>query len=301
MENTQIGTLFLDKDLRIRIFTPAAQSVFRFIAADRGRPLTDIAPAKAKQAYLRAAALAPTRVLAPRQLQPIAVESWRLAVAEVARHPRGSIMVRAPSSALISIDGGPQRPGLLPAADLCYGDHYVRVEDLGRRPWVAVVPLAQQVLEIEAPESPALTLDDGEAAAHARRQGAAFALVAELGPARPPRLDLRLIDARTGQRRDGTTLAFAGDGTALLAAVMRLDEQARQARFGAEHGVPAEPRRLEDLTLATVPPAATAEGSSFGADPAAWARARWPLLTAVGVAIGTAVALGALVARDDGR
>jgi hypothetical protein len=267
---------------------------------DLPRPLTEIAPPKAKQAYLRAAVLAPTRVLHPRDFPPIAVESWRLAVAEVTRHPRGSIVVRAPSSALISIDAGPPRPGLVPAADLCYGDHYIRVEDLGRQPWVAVVPLALQVLEIDAPESPALTVDDAEAAAHARRQGAAFALVAELGPARPARLGLRLVEASTGRRRDATTLAFPGDGAALVAAVMKLDEEARQARFGAEHGVPAEPRRLEDIAVAPVPPAATLERSGFADDPGAWARAHWPLVTAIGVAAGTALILGLMVARDDG-
>jgi hypothetical protein len=268
---------------------------------DLPRPLTEIAPPKAKEAYLRAAVLAPTRVLVPRQFPPIAVQSWGLAVAEVARHPRGSILVRASSSALISIDAGPLRPGLVPAADLCYGEHYIRVEDLGRRPWAAVVPLAMPLLEIDAPESPALTLDDAEAAAHARRQGALFALVAELGPARPARLELRLVEAATGRRRDATTLAFPGDGAALVAAVMKLDQQARQARFGEEHGVPAEPRRLEDLAIAPVPSAATVERSGLAEDPAAWARARWPLLTAIGVAAGTALLLGVMVARDDGR
>ena len=42
-DSTQIATVFLDKDLIIRTFTPAVTSIFNVIASDRGRPLTDIA------------------------------------------------------------------------------------------------------------------------------------------------------------------------------------------------------------------------------------------------------------------
>jgi two-component system, chemotaxis family, CheB/CheR fusion protein len=41
-ETTQVGTIFLDNQLVIRSFTPAATSVFNLISTDRGRPLTDI-------------------------------------------------------------------------------------------------------------------------------------------------------------------------------------------------------------------------------------------------------------------
>jgi two-component system CheB/CheR fusion protein len=41
-ESTQIATIFLDGDLVIRTFTPAATSIFNLISTDRGRPLTDI-------------------------------------------------------------------------------------------------------------------------------------------------------------------------------------------------------------------------------------------------------------------
>src|SRR5262249_40950047 len=41
-ESTQIATIFLDHQLIIRSFTPAATSVFNLISTDRGRPLTDI-------------------------------------------------------------------------------------------------------------------------------------------------------------------------------------------------------------------------------------------------------------------
>jgi two-component system, chemotaxis family, CheB/CheR fusion protein len=43
LDSTQIATLFLDDDLRIRNFTPALSEIFHVRAGDRGRPITDIA------------------------------------------------------------------------------------------------------------------------------------------------------------------------------------------------------------------------------------------------------------------
>jgi len=43
LNSTQIATIFLDSDLRIRGFTPAAGTAFRLIAGDVGRPLADLA------------------------------------------------------------------------------------------------------------------------------------------------------------------------------------------------------------------------------------------------------------------
>ena len=40
---TQIATVFLDRNLVIRSFTPAVSRIFRLIPGDRGRPLTDLA------------------------------------------------------------------------------------------------------------------------------------------------------------------------------------------------------------------------------------------------------------------
>src|SRR5262249_52402270 len=41
-ESTQIATIFLDRNLIIRSFTPAVTRIFSLIPTDRGRPLTDI-------------------------------------------------------------------------------------------------------------------------------------------------------------------------------------------------------------------------------------------------------------------
>jgi len=268
---------------------------------DVPKPLTEITPALAKQAYLRAATLNPDRLMPPRQFPPLALESWRLATAEISRQPRGSILVHAPASALVAVDGGPLRAGTLPAADLHYGDHFIRVEDPGRRPWTTVVPLGMALLEIDVPEMQALTVADGEAAAHALRQGAAFALLAELWPGRPARLELRLIDARTGQRRDATVLPFPGEPDAIVAAVMRFDELGRKARFGEENSVPAEPRGIGDFAVAPVPAATVSDKPRFADDPGGWARARWPLLSAIGVAVAATIVLGVMVAHNDGK
>jgi PAS domain-containing protein len=42
LESTQIATVFLDRNLVIRSFTPAVTKIFSLIPSDRGRPLTDI-------------------------------------------------------------------------------------------------------------------------------------------------------------------------------------------------------------------------------------------------------------------
>jgi two-component system CheB/CheR fusion protein len=42
MNSTNIGTIFLDRMLKIRLFTPSAQETFNLIPTDLGRPLLDI-------------------------------------------------------------------------------------------------------------------------------------------------------------------------------------------------------------------------------------------------------------------
>jgi two-component system, chemotaxis family, CheB/CheR fusion protein len=42
MISTEIGTIFLDRESRVKLFTPHAADIFNLIPADRGRPLSDI-------------------------------------------------------------------------------------------------------------------------------------------------------------------------------------------------------------------------------------------------------------------
>jgi hypothetical protein len=44
MESMSIAMVFLDRDLRITFYTPAAVALFRFIPTDVGRPLANLAP-----------------------------------------------------------------------------------------------------------------------------------------------------------------------------------------------------------------------------------------------------------------
>src|SRR6185312_12177051 len=43
LNSTQIATIFLDSELKIRNFTPAAASMFHLLGGDIGRPITDLA------------------------------------------------------------------------------------------------------------------------------------------------------------------------------------------------------------------------------------------------------------------
>ena len=43
LDSTDIATLFLDKDLNVRRFTPQATKIIKLIASDMGRPITDLA------------------------------------------------------------------------------------------------------------------------------------------------------------------------------------------------------------------------------------------------------------------
>jgi two-component system CheB/CheR fusion protein len=43
LDSTDIATLFLDKELNVRRFTPQAAKIIKLIATDVGRPITDLA------------------------------------------------------------------------------------------------------------------------------------------------------------------------------------------------------------------------------------------------------------------
>ena len=50
--STDIATIFLDRQLNIRFFTPATKSLFSIILGDVGRPLADLSSLAADDALL---------------------------------------------------------------------------------------------------------------------------------------------------------------------------------------------------------------------------------------------------------
>jgi hypothetical protein len=219
----------------------------------------------------------------------------------VRQRPRGTLVVSGSADAQVALDGGALVPvaGGVTFRDLVYGEHLVHVEEIGRVPWGAAVNFGQPSQELEIPPRTPLALDNATAAAHAKRMGARFALVAEPkgGPGAP--VALRLVDLGATER-DAALLASAREPGLIDAAVMRLDEQARrlaqtpEGDTAAPLTASAPPPVLAPAVLLTPPPAK----ARFGDDPAAWARDHWPLLTASGALLLSAFLLGIAVAND---
>jgi hypothetical protein len=281
-------------DLYLYRAMATARADWNATAAPEAEPVNP-GRARAFEDYTRAAALAPGRTLNARELPPQVVADFARAVEAVRALPRATLIVRGDAEARVSLDGAEPNPfgGGVTFRDVTYGPHLIAVEELGRAPWGAELKVSAPTVEQVIPARAALTLSDAEAAAHARRMGARFALVAERKPGAGARIELRLVDL-AGVKRDGASVSTIGDEKGSIdAAVMRLDEQAR---------------RLHELELAAgTPPAVTPAPAggpapvllapprakpTFSESPALWARDRWPLLTAVGVMIGASIALG---------
>jgi hypothetical protein len=259
--------------------------------------------------YLRAATMTPDRTLNPHDLPPQVVADFQRALDEIRHRPRGTLIVKGSADAQIALDGGPlmSLKGGLTVRDLAYGEHLIRAEELGFVPWGALIPLNQPSFDLTLPARTTLALDDATAAAHARRMGARFALVAQPKGGPGTAVEVRLVDARTGVLRDAALIPGSPEGGQLDAAVMRLDEEARrvaleeQTAAGAR-GAPAPPPpapapapvAMGPLQLLSQPPAK----ARFRDDPPAWARDHWPLLTAIGAVALTAIVLGATVSGD---
>jgi hypothetical protein len=259
--------------------------------------------------YLRAATMAPDRAASPTELPPQVVADFQRAVEEIHHRPRGTLVIKGSADAQIALDDGPlmRIAGSISFRDLTFGEHLVRAEELGYAPWGATVSFGQATLEVLIPARAPLALDDATAAAHARRMGARFALVAQPkgGPGTP--VEVRLVDAATGALRDAALTSTSAQGGQVDAAVMRLDEEARrlaleqQTAANAPGSSPSTPPATAGAPLQLGPPLLLAQPPArarFSADPPAWARDHWPLLTAVGAVLLTAIVLGAAVSSD---
>jgi len=186
---------------------------------------------------LRAASIAPDRVLDEGRFPPSVIETWRRALGETRRRPRGTVVVRAPAGARISLDAHPavNAPGVFPGVP--YGEHHLRVEEPGRVPWATVVAVADARTELDVPERAVLNLADGVAAAHGQRAGARFVMTAYPHHGEPV-LDLRLIEVKTGLKIDGAIVLLGPEG-ALESAMATLQQVAR------ERVAPSPPRIVE--------------------------------------------------------
>jgi|GEM_PF-1890854 len=265
-------------------------------------------PTARAQAYgelIRAVMLAPGRQLNSKQFPPLLLEDWARAVADVASRVPSTLLVHASHDALVTCDGGAPIPGPATFVGLVPGEHLVHVDEPGWAAWGATLSVDTLTVELQVPMRRSLTLEDGAAAAHARRMGTRFALVGEPRPGQEGGLtmSLRLVDA-AGTRRDAVIAPLAGDSGALDAAVMRLDEEARRLDRGVALAAGSAPPAASDAdpALTALPPAILLAPPparpSFSSDPGAWARANWPLLAAVGAMLGTALILSITVAAD---
>lgn len=252
---------------------------------------------QASDAYLQSAALCPQRQLYQRTFPPLALIRHAAAVAETKRRGEGLLIVRAASDALVSVDGRAAVGGPV-SLTLPYGEHFIRVERPGRVAWVNKVPLTLSKLEIDVPDQNFRTFPDDEAATHARRMGAAYALVAELKPGTPTQLELRLVEVASSRRIDSTRVALGAEVGGVHAAVMRLDEEARRRDLLAQEGHSGTGLDAA-LVMGPAPTKAIGPEHDPTNDPVGWAQTRWPVLVAVGVVLTTTLVLGLAVALDD--
>jgi hypothetical protein len=256
--------------------------------------------ARAFDDYLRAAALTPDRTLEAHAFPPQVVADFARALDLSQKLPRVTLLLHGDADAEVSIDGAPaiRIEGGLTVKDLPRGDHLIAVTELGRAPWGTSLSISNETYELTIPARTELGLPDAVAADHARRMGAHFALVAERKPGGGARIELRLVDL-SGTKRDAALVSTTGDERgAIDAAVMRLDEQARKIRQLELGGTLTAATALSPPLPTDVPEAPVTllapqrSRATFHDDPAAWARDRWPLLTAIGVVTVSAIVLG---------
>jgi hypothetical protein len=262
-------------------------------------PFTKVNPPEALTAYLHAAVLRADDALDEAATQPLVEASWRIAKSLVTELPRSTLTVKARPRAEISVSDRAALPSPATFSDLPVGEHFVRVTEPGHVPWSTTVKIGGASNSIEVPATPLLSYDAASSRSLAQAAGAAFALVGQLHLGDKIEIDLRLVDAKTGEIRSSTAVPVEDgpDSPTLVAAVLRLDEAASQADLARRAlGSDGQPRTA--LDIAPPPQRPAKNGPSFTTDSQGWFRQHWPLAAAIGTAIGTAFTLGMVVARD---
>lgn len=283
-----------------RIFFHQAVALQLAAGTTYSEPFTEITPAAAKTAYLRAAILGGSQALDQEASHPVVEASWRLARAIAAALPRTTLTVKAHARATVSVDGYARQSSPASFANLPVGEHFVLVEEPGHLPWSKTLDLGGAANHIDVPATPLRALEPSTAASRARGKGAAFALLGGLHLETKIEIDLLLIDAETGEVRASTAVGVAGTPASpeLDAAVLRLDEMATSADL-ARRTRRADGRPRVPLSIAPPPaPAPRPPGPDIRQDTHGWLRTHWPLATAVGAAVATSLVLGIVVAKD---
>jgi hypothetical protein len=192
--------------------------------------------------FVRAAVVAPGRVLDPARFPPRAVAMMRRASDEVAAAPRGTLSVVAPGGARVVVDGNDVGPAPAQVAALPYGQHVVRVEHPGYAAWSGVVHLAAPAQRLEPPVRRLSPPDDAALAAVAREHGTTYALLAALNRHEGEvRLEIRLVD-QLG-KRPFVERGRGGDAGAALARAVGAARVPAPRVTGPE-GPPPPPPRL---------------------------------------------------------
>jgi len=169
--------------------------------------------------FVRAAVVDPTRKLDPVRFPPRISETFQRAVDAVQNGKKSEITIEAPTECAARFDGRAVEPRVpVPAA---WGEHYVRVECAGARPYGARV-IVSEVSQVVRPSLAApKAATEADVAALAKRRGAVWALFAAViaSPDAAPTLRLQLLEAATGKRGNSAVVALDGD---VAAAAQRL-------------------------------------------------------------------------------
>ena len=240
-------------------------------------------------------------MLNPRELPPQVVADFQRAVEVVAKRPRGTLVVKGPADAQVALDGGALMPiaGGVTFRDLLYGEHLIRVEQIGYAPWGTVVPFGQPRWRWTSRRARRWR----STTRRRRRTPGGWARASRWspmpkgGPGAP--LELALVDTRSGARRDAALVPTVGEAGQIDAAVMRLDEEARRVGARAAAGPGRRAAAGRDRARAAI--AGAAAPADAGADQGDGSATIRPpgrattgrSLTAIGVVAATALILSA--------
>jgi hypothetical protein len=287
------GGAGLTRDEIVNLFFGQAAAILRASSTPTTNATQKNSLQDAKRACLRAVVFGLDHIPTSQSDNPLLRELSAQAITEVQSRPRADISIHARQTASVFIDGQIY-PFPAQARNLPYGEHLIHVEEPGFAPWSLLVIVSEPNFQVDPPRNLLLRFPASEAAQIARSQNAAFALLAQLRLGEQVAIDLSLINAGTGEIRASVSVPAGGEEDSLIAAILRLDEEASHALLQVNQSE----NKIFPLN-ASLPPTKTPTPPSFQENPTGWARTHWPLLTAIGTAVGGAIVLGILVTTEN--